>query len=635
VHWRTYWSEIPEKAPWWCVIAKLPPRRGSRPPYRWIRAIEEEFEGEIDQDGYFSVALGSIAETPTPADQLGLKFTGVVAGGRKGGVFIGRWSSGKLTLRRAQISDGDFSQTGGPSSVAVCEQFRHRVYAACARSDGIIHMIVRSEDGGQTWKQTKYGVKSATVHADLHLGAGDQGAGCPPGKGCAPNNCIAVHPSIPEILAVGWLQGPFISLDGGQSWTHAEPTHHVDLHALLFKPMPDSNHQLYVASDGGLAQIRLRDVFSTGLAGIISAVIPRSDYNRRLATWQCYSTWVTRDFYGTMAVSPVGSGWLSSGLQDNGTVYCKITSFATPWRQLDSGDGGWNAMANDGGLVFNTLYEAAQSAQSAPNDLINRGIVPLTLPAPGDPGGLVTPVGDAVREPYHRNQANQLMSAVAGGRGPRDVGYVYGLFEAGRQTYHWERLGQVPDDLVVTAAGSYRGETVLVGAGAGRMFRLDSSRGTVSEMAIDLPHPAPTMRLSGGAISRILTLQRQIAFAAINRAGIKRDVLGPGITTHYILRLEGEKWVVPASIGLPIDEPFYALDGFVRPHGSVIFAATDDRVYMSEDAGEHWVGASMGLPRRPHCADLRVGLADGRLWLFLSTSGRSVWRASMGAWTGH
>ena len=39
----------------------------------------------------------------------------------------------------------------------------------------------------------------------------------------------------------------------------------------------------------------------------------------------------------------------------------------------------------------------------------------------------------------------------------------------------------------------------------------------------------------------------------------------------------------------------------------VVFACSNDRVYLSEDAGEHWVSVAAGLPRSPHCADLRVG----------------------------
>ena len=98
---------------------------------------------------------------------------------------------------------------------------------------------------------------------------------------------------------------------------------------------------------------------------------------------------------------------------------------------------------------------------------------------------------------------------------------------------------------------------------------------------------------------------------------------------NYILRLENQKWLVPLSNGLPRKEIFYALEGLIRGTGTVIFAATDDKVYMSEDAGEHWVQASAGLPRRPHCADLRVGIIDHETWLFLSTFGRSIWRARL------
>ena|GEM_PF-3575512 len=103
-----------------------------------------------------------------------------------------------------------------------------------------------------------------------------------------------------------------------------------------------------------------------------------------------------------------------------------------------------------------------------------------------------------------------------------------------------------------------------------------------------------------------------------------------GKNFNCVLRLQGLKWVVPASIGLPIDAVFYGLDGFLRPDGwPVVFVCTDDRVYLSEDAGEHGASCEAGLPRSPHCADLRVGRFGDTPGLILGTFGWSLWHADL------
>ena len=139
-------------------------------------------------------------------------------------------------------------------------------------------------------------------------------------------------PSDPALVAFGWQNGPFISANQGDTWDEVKPMHHPDIHAVMFKPMPDGDHRLYIGSDGGLAQVRLEDVLSPDLEPVDGEIVaiarlfydPRSDYNRRLATVQCYSPAVTRQFYGTMSVSPFGTGWLSCGVHDNGNIYCNL-----------------------------------------------------------------------------------------------------------------------------------------------------------------------------------------------------------------------------------------------------------------------------------------------------------------------
>lgn len=66
-----------------------------------------------------------------------------------------------------------------------------------------------------------------------------------------------------------------------------------------------------------------------------------------------------------------------------------------------------------------------------------------------------------------------------------------------------------------------------------------------------------------------------------------------------------------------------------RPH--LIVVAADAVVYASTDDGKTWESIGDGLPARPHNADLRYLTGPGQELgaLYLSTFGRSVWRASM------
>jgi len=74
-------------------------------------------------------------------------------------------------------------------------------------------------------------------------------------------------------------------------------------------------------------------------------------------------------------------------------------------------------------------------------------------------------------------------------------------------------------------------------------------------------------------------------------------------------------------------EPIYGLD--VNRVGGVVnlAAATDSAVWVSPDFGDSWQMFTAGLPRRPHCSDVRFGVVHEREALFVSTYGRSVWMA--------
>ena len=640
-----YWSEIPKAEPpeRGCLSALFPkPPPKPRPPYVWTRA-EEENHG---QAGYYDAAVGSISgRTERPGEEE-LRYVSIVAGGTKNGVFVGRWDANKvLRMRRAVALDEQGNDMTpwyfgllAATSVASCETRPNRLYSVSSNPDGTLRFVMRSRDGGRRWTPCGDDLQGST--AGMRATAGDQGADW--------NNCIGVMPSGYGVVAVGWQMGTFLSVDEGKSWRQiiSSPHLHPDVHIVKFKPTTaEYDHFLYIGSDGGLAQVKTDDV----LAGIDPPWC-RSDYNRLLPNLQCYATLVSRQFYGTLATSPTDHGLVSSGVHDNGNLAAFTGPGATPWRQMAGGDGGWNGIVADGGLLHNIMGSAVQAHRYVGNNYISLGVPDVTVPPPTNANGLIAPVADVVRRPSFRNDEGDRMVAVAAsgsGVAGQQSG-IYGLF-VDRNTpflYHWERLGGLAPDVNIAAVASVTGATVFVGAANSRIFAFDSAQGTAVETPVNLPKPYPNAVQSGGTVTRIVALPDHSAFALLNgvtfsppKADSTTVVIGKylaPVTVSYVLKLDGLKWVPTAwqatMAVTELDGYLYGIDVVTQTRPHAIFVATDNQVYGSIDDGNSWKLASSGLPARPHNAELRYAQGPGREagWLYLSTFGRSVWRAHMG-----
>jgi hypothetical protein len=152
---------------------------------------------------------------------------------------------------------------------------------------------------------------------------------------------------------------------------------------------------------------------------------------------------------------------------------------------------------------------------------------------------------------------------------------------------------------------------------------LDTAQGTWLPQPMDkLPSPGSGAPPHIGCVFyRITTLGEGTAFALLN---------GTSLGFNYVYKLDGSGWKLCPAAGLPTTQPFYGIDGYFQEERTFVVISTDDRVYLSDDGGNNWVQASGGLPRRPHCAELRVFINSDESWLYLSTFGRSVWRARLG-----
>jgi hypothetical protein len=68
----------------------------------------------------------------------------------------------------------------------------------------------------------------------------------------------------------------------------------------------------------------------------------------------------------------------------------------------------------------------------------------------------------------------------------------------------------------------------------------------------------------------------------------------------------------------------YAMEIDVAGDVPIIYVTTDAKVYASADFRLTWSDVSGGLPKLPHCSDLRFAQDQDGHYLYLTTFGRSV-----------
>lgn len=636
-----YWSVIPSTSlnPG-CLMPFLP--KGTRSPFVWKQAkvVGREAQG-----------FGDLAIAATTNDQRILalqdpRVITIVAGAvPTGGIFVGQWDSGgNLVMKGATLIDEDgldatyLLTAMGTTSVSSCETQPTGVFAACAWPDGRLNSILYSGDGGRNWKFAKAMIKDPPEPNPLLI---IQSA---VGKFGGYTNCISVAPTNPRMVVLGWEYGPFISLDGGDTWAQfgARPHLHDDIHRLRFSASESAGNSLYVCSDGGLARVDIDGFLANNPSY-------QSNYNRLLPTLQCYSSHYDSnrvtdgESYGSLAPSLFQPGLISAGLQDNGNCYCLTLLSAVPWQYLNAGDGGWNAFLADDTLLtddsVNTDPDSITpvSASHAFPDLSGPEfgkivVVPITSPNDADPpflaplknseGRTISVVGDPVRNPLFRNKNQSLLYAIAALQDG-----VYGCYgdSANVASYHWDLITILPDGVQVSAVASYDGTIIYAGTTNGRIFVIDTDSARVLfESPVILPSPTPKATVKGGQVNRIVDFPKIGVFATMNGATANYP---DTVTSYYVLRLEDRQWVVTLGSGLP-QQDLYGFEVVQEPQSRVpngLFVTTDDRVYISRDEGSTWKQASSYLPRNPHCSDLRWVSTNNGAWLYLSTYGRSVY----------
>jgi hypothetical protein len=519
------------------------------------------------------------------------------------GIFNGGFTSGSLAMSRSAISGVD-ARTMFRTVLASCDSQRSTVYAIAAdgASGAFLAALLKSTNSGQSWQPCGTEITGAPANSQFKYVPGNQ---------ADYNLCLAVHPSFANRVAFGVRRGPFVSTNGGTLWravgmhwtdASAKPNdpdfttehQHGDLHALAYDPAVAGDDVLYVGSDGGVVGVTLPE------HGDESFV---SGFNQQLLNLEVYGS--------KLSVASTGqtAALLGAATQDNGDIFCTVAPTLAPWNALTGNDGGVMLVLGSG----DALHFESQDWPLRAAKWNGRGFE-QDAPVLHSGTDIKKPVVEKVTFPIRHNADGELMLAVA-----ESFSYIFGVFrDTGRTSLHLEFLDGIPYFGTLTALASYDGRAVFVGTDVGRIFLLEETR-SVRELTVSVLQNANGDR--GSVITRIVALADGTAYALLNAS-----------QKNYILGWNGQQWSVVnvARTRLPDTQAFTALEADHTTQPPTLFAATDNRVFESNNGGITWVAAPLGLPVRPHCTDLRFAQqSDGGHYMYLATYGRSVWRARL------
>jgi hypothetical protein len=553
--------------------------------------------------------------------------------GPNGGIFLGTWSGSQLNFAPAQMIP-DPSQPNGSinltqvtrTSVASCGSDPSIMYAVFAGLNNSIYRILRSDSGGASWRPLRtLGDRVASNRLaplapdNLDPNFNDYMAGV---TGMY-TNCIAVDFHDPNLVGIGWANGPWLTSNASDAlsfWRLAyEDTNstqiHPDIQCIVFDPTDPSGNTLYVGCDGGLT-------FTLDRAGDIGY---QSRFSKHLRNLQFYTT-VAPGKNGTIgqpgggiSASPTVPGLIAGPSQDNGNLYCDLESPDTKaWQVLDGGDGVVMRFLSNGLLlsVPPPPNNQAKLARWDGSKFVEPTVVPVTAPVTS----ALTVSGDVqpVTVPHFALPDTQkLLFAVASTANA----LVYGLFTDGSiSNSEWRLIATLPlqPSDAISSIASLRGDQVFAGTQQGRVF---------SFAPFQIPFELAVSPADKGPLHDIVVVRDALAFA-----------LYDGPTTKAILQSDFFSWDplgnndnVARGLNLDATEEFTSLtiDRVTSP--VTLYACTDTRVFVSRDEGDSWLLAPTHLPRRVHCSGLAIGATrpSGR-YLYLSTYGRSVWQAKIG-----
>lgn len=512
---------------------------------------------------------GGVSFSPIPADPTdALAYAWTAASGLPGGgvsdltegpaesVIAAFYGDGMASSAARGLFHGAISATPTPAlalqpgtlatdaglqrtSVATCPSDRSIGYAIASGPGDGVAALMHTTDGGESWN-------SLPIPAD----AGNQGWY---------NNCIAVHPADPATVAFGWRSGPFISTDSGSYWANrSDDPMHSDVHGLTFANGP-AGVVLWAATDGGVFR-------STDLGQAWD-----SRWNRHLLNLQFYNQ------SGAFDVCPQEAELFAGATQDNGNMYCGPNGRAwTAFRELEGGDGGSTTILDDRCVLHrnNTLVRGNVEFGNHIRRTIwqvdgyNAGDG-VEIPAEGFADGLPYPAISRVGDPTHKIDG-RLVLAVAG----RDQQTWAYLEPSGGDDGRFVKASSIPAgfaaDVTVTAVASHDGLRLRMGLSNGDILLASTASG------------APSTNETNGN-----TLPGGVTDLDATHDSEPYALAGNGT----VYRHRDGVWDAVTTLGRP------ALGIAVHPsHADRLYAACDDGVWVSADAGDHWTTESDGLP---------------------------------------
>jgi hypothetical protein len=258
---------------------------------------------------------------------------------------LGLWRStddgGHFTYLPGAIPNGEGGDVGRATLAAapstVDDAATSRIFMLASNLAGLAQKdVYRSDDGGQSWIKLYVNDSRKPTNPNADQTTLDVIA-----AQAFYNHAIIVDPEKPDVVFVGGMLSMVRSTDAGQTWSVLSdwlpccstappinlPYVHADFHAFAIA----TDGTFYAGTDGG--------IFRSGNArsGLVADVTFSSALNEGLVTHLVYNVACAPDTWPTNM-----QGWVTGGLQDNGTrvrVLDSTGAGTTTFDQLLGGDG--------------------------------------------------------------------------------------------------------------------------------------------------------------------------------------------------------------------------------------------------------------------------------------------------------
>ena len=441
-----------------------------------------------------------------------------------------------------------------------------------------------SSDAGATWQLM-------TQPPDLDLFQTDTAIGG-----------LAVSPSDPKRVAIGWRKGVAISKDGGTTWSAVftqMPHTHDDVRHLAY-----NDDGLWISSDGGLC---LADIDGKPVSTM---------YNKNLDNLECLAPYGARQARGSLAVSYQQGGVVAAALQDNGVV---VTSGErNGWNSVVGGDGTVAMFLRNGALLFgNNDQDVTGPLAIATFDRANVKIV-TDLSSDVNPQNAIS----LVNQPA---PGNEILFAVAawktsifGLKGnlndPGSLRWVNLVDQdASRANHFFLSPGEV-----VTAIASADGSSVVL-ATTSRIMVVDVPSGGITQ-SINIA-AIPGLGVPTPGVVCIAMVSASSFYAALNNSTLQPGGSSP-LDVGKLLRIDGG--AVRNIVDLNVAVFGMTIDWTTNP--KAVYISTASGVKVSRDDGKTVTDEIEGLPANPLCADIQFVEDPDGTSVYLSTFGRSIWR---------